>query len=113
MSERSEVVAPVDEPNTRVDLLERVAVDVARAWAADRRAELVREGRSVEDGWPGTVSEARSRVYAEAAQTLARHAMTALTHVERDKLARDTYEEARRSWGAFSRGAVKHSRRRS
>jgi hypothetical protein len=87
----------------RGDLLERAAFDAARSWAGACCAELAREGRRVEGGWPGTMPEARTRAAAEAGRSLAARSMTALTHDELNQLARITYNEARRSWVALSR----------
>jgi len=87
---------------TRESLLDRAACDAARLWARACSDELVREGRGVEGGWPGTMREARTRAAVEAARLLTKRSMAALAHDELDRLARITYDEARRSWGALS-----------
>lgn len=86
----------------RGDLLERAAFDAARSWARAYCAELARDGRRLEGGWPGTIREARTRAAAEAARVLVHESMSGLTHDELGRLARLTYDEARRSWGKLS-----------
>jgi hypothetical protein len=90
-------------------LLEQAAFDTAQAWAQACCTQLTREGRRVEGGWPGTMPEARSRVGAQAARILTARSMTALTHEELGRLARLTYDEARRSWGTSQRRAASHT----
>jgi len=87
----------------RASLLEEAAIDAGNRWAAARRDELVREGRPVEGGWPGTLPEARVRVAAHAGRALTARAMSALTYDELGHAARVTYGEARRSWLAMPR----------
>jgi hypothetical protein len=79
-------------------LLEQAAFEAARAWATACRVELAREGRRVEGGWPGTLPEARVRAGAQAARALSERSMSTLTHDELGRVARITYDEARRSW---------------
>lgn len=87
----------------RVGLIEGAAHAAATRWAAASCDELVREGRRVEGGWPGTIREARTRGVAEATRVLAAQAMAAPTSDERDRIARVTYEQARRSWAKAAR----------
>jgi hypothetical protein len=49
------------------------------------------------------MAEARTRAAAEARRVLIERSMAALTHDELERLARITYDEARRSWGALAR----------
>lgn len=91
------------ELESRGDLLERAALDAARAWTQAYRAELMGEGRLAEGGWPGTVREARARAATEGARVLHEQSLTSLTHDELDRLARITYEEARRAWAGKAR----------
>jgi hypothetical protein len=95
-------------------LLDKIAFEAARTWAEACRAELAREGRRVEGGWPGTMPEARTRAAGEATRALALRSMSALTHEELGRLARITYDEARRSWGALGvRASSAQGRRRA
>lgn len=88
---------------TRGELLEQAALDAARAWTRAYCAELVREGRRVEGGWPGTIREARAHAATEGAIVLSKQSMTALTHDELDRLTRITHLEARRFWAGKAR----------
>src|SRR4051812_40182217 len=95
--------ASVSKTGTRGNLLDQAALEAARSWTRAYCAELAREGRRVEGGWPGTIREARTRAAVEAARVLSKESMVALTHDELDRLARSTYDEARRSWGRKAR----------
>lgn len=83
---------------TRDDLLDRAALDAGGAWTRAYRAELMVEGRRAEGGWPGTIREARARAASEGARVLSAQSLAGLTHEELDRIARITYEEARRAW---------------
>lgn len=88
---------------TRGNLLERAALEAARSWALAYCAELAREGRRVEGGWPGTIREARARAATEGANVLRKQVMPMLTHDELERLARITFDEARRCWAGRAR----------
>lgn len=47
-----------------MEALERRAIADAIAWATAWCDDLAREERPIEGGWPGTLSEARRRVFA-------------------------------------------------
>jgi hypothetical protein len=86
---------------TRVDresVLAAAAVAAAEAWKAACCLELAREGRGIEGGWPGTLREARVRAGAHVGTVLIGRSMPALTYDELGRVARITYDEARRSW---------------
>jgi hypothetical protein len=83
---------------TRDTLLETSALRVAREWATAYRGELARDGRRVAGGWPGTLSEARMRAGAYVGRVLSKRSMRALSHDELGRVARITYDEARRAW---------------
>jgi hypothetical protein len=72
-----------------------VAADVGSSWAKDLRDALAREGRTVVDGWPGTISEARVRTCAALACMPSGRRIGA---VELAELVRCTYHHARASW---------------
>jgi hypothetical protein len=95
---------------SRETLLERAAFDAARAWTRALRAQLAREGRRVEGGWPGTIREARTRGAAEAAKVLTGRSMSGLSHEELERVARITNDESRRSWRALSSAADRAAR---
>lgn len=79
-------------------LLDRAAREAARDWTLAYRDELAREGRVVEGGWPGTMPEARARSAARAGSLLLERRMSELAYDERARVARITYDEARRCW---------------
>lgn len=79
-------------------LLEQIAIDLAHDWTAAFRLELAREGRPIDGGWPGTLSEARARAGQHARAALSKRAMAAPTAHEVEHVARLTTEKARRVW---------------
>ncbi len=84
----------------RQALLERTARAEASAWASWWRAELLRQGRPMAGGWPGTLSEARSRMARRIAADLGSD-FAPTTH-ELDRAAREAYGAARRDWNETS-----------
>lgn len=82
-------------PNDAAQLerLQAPAMDDGRAWARDLAAGLRASGRRAAGGWPGTLSEARSR----AEPLLGDVRFDAWTDA-REALARVLYAEARRDW---------------
>jgi hypothetical protein len=92
---------PGGGPRERV--VDAAARDAGDRWAEACRASLAKEGRLVEGGWPGTLSEARVRVAAHVGHALVEHAMSALTYDELGRAARLTYERARSAWLATPR----------
>jgi hypothetical protein len=93
--------APAGAPRDRV--VDAAARDAGDRWAAACRDELAKEGRLVEGGWPGTLSEARVRVASHVGHALVELAMPALTYDELGRAARLTYERARSAWLATPR----------
>jgi hypothetical protein len=96
--------------DTRDTLLERASLEAARAWTTEFRAELARDGRPLEGGWPGTMPEARMRASAHASRALVERSMSALTYDELGRIARITYDEARRSWRAVAGDGSRRAR---
>jgi hypothetical protein len=82
----------------RDSVVQEASLNAAREWAKAFRIELQRDGRRVAGGWPGTLSEARVRAGAEVGRALSQKSMAALTHDELARVARTTYDEARRAW---------------
>ncbi|MEO8705837.1 MAG: hypothetical protein ABI867_37750 [Kofleriaceae bacterium] len=78
---------------TLEQLLPETAV-LGETWARECAAELRAQKRGVVGAWPGTLSEARSRV-------LAAHRTMLGTEILQ-QLARATYDVARRSWHVMS-----------
>ena len=79
-------------------LLRETAFVAGREWFASWREDLVREGRSMDGGWPGTLSEARARVTASVGRALARRKMDTATYEELGLAVRAAYDEAKRAW---------------
>src|SRR5271155_4165875 len=79
-------------------LLERTAVAVGETWARGWLAELGSEGRSAAGGWPGTITQARSRVRAVVTAELARARCHPAAADEVDRTARAAYARAREVW---------------
>jgi hypothetical protein len=82
----------------RRELLREAAVRVGRRWFATWREDLMKEGRPIEGGWPGTLPEARALVAPPLASALTQKRMLAVTNEELTWATRTTYEEARRTW---------------
>lgn len=89
------MAAPVSRAAREV-LLARAAGAEAIAWASWWRAEMRRQRRPLEGGWPGTLSEARARVARRVAVELGPDFR--LTPEELDGAARSAYAAARRDW---------------
>ena len=84
-------------------LLERTAVAVGETWARGWLAELGSEGRSAAGGWPGTITQARSRVRAVVTAELARARFQPAAADEVDRTARAAYARAREVWLASAK----------
>ena len=87
----------------RRSLLERAAVAVGENWARGWLAELGLEGRSAAGGWPGTISQARSRVRAVVTLELSRARFEPAGVEELDRTARAAYARARQVWLASAK----------
>jgi hypothetical protein len=88
--------------SARQSLLERTALSVGETWARACIAELDADGRTASGGWPGTITQARSRVRAVIFVELARarHAPADAREIER--ATRAAYDRARAMWRASS-----------
>lgn len=76
----------------------QIAVEAAgEAWASDCAETLRAEGRTIAGGWPGTMTEARLRARACAAQHLG---TPVVAPAMLDGLARRAYACAKRAWMA-------------
>jgi len=83
-------------------LVLEVALEVGQRWAESCRDELRREGRCVEGGWPGTMSEARGKVDEQVHRALGARRWPVLTNDELTQATRTAYERARRVWLAMT-----------
>jgi hypothetical protein len=82
----------------REQKLGAVAVAAGEDWLRWWQHALAEQGRSMTGGWPGTLSEARSRVLARAVAALGND--EALTVPELEALAHTTFAFARTGWNA-------------
>ncbi len=95
-----------DNISSRHTLLDDASRSLGKAWAEGWFDDLRREGRPVAGGWPGTMSEARSRASIHMTALLARRAMQPATHDELAQATRVTYDSAKAVWlGGRVRGA--------
>jgi len=77
--------------------LEGLATAEGTAWATRSCDELLREGRSIAGGWPGTLSQARLRI-AMCMNGRAAKPVRALSADDLDWLARTLYLTAKAEW---------------
>jgi hypothetical protein len=83
-----------------IDTLLAEATAIGEAWASECADDLCAQERGVVGAWPGTVSEARSRVLARLPAARAR--TSALEPETLQLLARAVYDAARKSWHSIS-----------
>jgi hypothetical protein len=76
----------------------RAATSVGESWAQTWLAELALEQRGATGGWPGTISQARSRVRVALASELSRARFAPAAAQEIDETARAAYARARQVW---------------
>jgi hypothetical protein len=84
--------------DARRTLLKETAEIVGQRWFATWRADLLKEGRHIEGGWPGTMPEARALVAAPLASAFTQRRLIAVSNEELVFAARAAYDEARRAW---------------
>jgi hypothetical protein len=82
----------------RRTLLVAAAADIGQRLFALRRDEIVREGRALAGGWPGTLREARALAIALLAPVFAQRHMSGPTTDELGWVMHAAYSEARRAW---------------
>jgi hypothetical protein len=70
--------------------LERLAIAIGEAWAHELVRALRKDEREIAGGWPGTISEAKRRLFTHLEHTL--------DHVALADLARVATVAARRKW---------------
>ena len=87
-----------ESDEARQALLDATAADVGRQLFAMYRDELVREGRPLEGGWPGTLREARVLATNVLASIFAERRLSSPTEEELGCVMRGAYDEARRVW---------------
>ena len=82
----------------RREVLQETAVQVGQRWFASTRDDLLKDGRHIEGGWPGTMPEARALVAASLPTALVRRRMPTPTTEEIALAVRAAYDEAKRAW---------------
>lgn len=82
----------------RRTVLQETALQVGQLWYASTRDGLLRDGRQIEGGWPGTIPEARALVAASLPPALVRRRMSTATNEELVVAVRAAYDEAKRAW---------------
>jgi hypothetical protein len=82
----------------RRGVLQETALQVGQRWFASTRDDLLRDGRHIEGGWPGTMPEARALVAASLPTALVRRRMPTATNEELALAVRAAYDEAKRAW---------------
>jgi hypothetical protein len=80
------------------DDLDRSAAFIGDAWVRSWRDQLARERRRVIGGWPGTMSEARTRVRAYFERERANGPRAQLSGGDLETVARAAYGRARACW---------------
>ncbi len=90
----------ISTPLERAALIERAATAVGTHWCTDWLTRLARDGRAVEGGWPGTLSEALGLVGPEVRRALDAERMLEATHDEIERAKHTANDVARRSWSA-------------
>jgi hypothetical protein len=79
-------------------LLHERAINAGQLWAQDVHAALRDQGRALDGGWPGTVSEARSKIIRELDRELGMDQVLAISHEELEVAVRTTFARARQGW---------------
>jgi hypothetical protein len=102
--------APVSEP--RKALLNDLPLKIGTGWAEGWREEMIKQGRPIAGGWPGTIGEARARVAAHFERELRRRKMPHLTSDELATATRAAFGQARRDWLAAQLVARRRASRR-
>lgn len=74
-----------------------MASELARSWVSSLAEQLTTDGRRLEGGWPGTISDAR-RLLTRRLAALA----TKLAPPEFDRLVKAIYDDAKTQWLAIA-----------
>jgi hypothetical protein len=93
-------------------LISEAPSQVGALWARVWCEALRQEGRSVDGGWPGTLSESRSRVRSHLDGELSKRGLQPLDHLELERATAATYERAKYDWLALV-NSRRASRRRT
>jgi len=86
-------------PAQTLGVIEDLAADESAAWVEALFTQFESEGRLIEGGWPGTVSEARRRLMTR----IAANPSDAPERGELDRLVDLIYAKAKQRWLQVSR----------
>jgi hypothetical protein len=96
---------------SRSALILEASLLLGSRWTRDWCEELLRTGRALEGGWPGTLPEARMRVASYLRSELTKLQMAELNADELASATRSTYEQAKREWSRVSRESMLRAKR--
>lgn len=94
---------PSQRRNTRarLELLTELSGAIALAWANSCREALHKEGRAASGGFPGTLTEARTRFLQRIGPELERRSLAPASYEEQEREARAIFRRARSEWLAW------------
>ena len=95
----------------RRELLQQVPLRLGSTWAESLCDAVRKEGRVVAGGWPGTLLEARGRVWQQVNAELARQGMGGLTEAELTRATDTAYARAKKEWLEIARRSKLEARR--
>ena len=78
--------------------LARHAQSIGETWAQETIKTIHAEQRVAAGGFPGTMTEARTRVSLLVLPWLAKHGNPPATPVEREAIAKAVYQSAKQAW---------------
>jgi hypothetical protein len=96
---------------SRSALILEGSLAIGSRWTRDWCEEMLRTGRAMEGGWPGTLPEARMRVASYFRSELTKLRMAELNADELAAATRSTYEQAKREWLRVSRETMLQAKR--
>ena len=95
---RAKVLITKGDARARRALIAEAPPQLGASWASILCERLRLEGRSVDGGWPGTLSESRSRVRGHLDRELLERGLPPLDHLELEQAAAAMYERAKCDW---------------
>jgi hypothetical protein len=95
----------------RQSILKSIPLALGSTWAASVCEMIRKDGRVVAGGWPGTLLEARGRVWQRVNAELARHRLPGLTEGELTEATDHAYAQAKSYWLEDARRCKLEARR--
>jgi hypothetical protein len=90
----------------RNTVLSEGSVLIGARWARGWCEEMIKSGRAIAGGWPGTMPEARARVAAYLRSELSQRAMLELSADELAVATRSAYQKAKLDWLRITRESM-------